>query len=156
MFIDGINGERGEVIRADGERVTVLLKAGKGCEKCRICTRVSETEMTVNAWTSEPVSVGEQVTLYLSPFIIVKSAALLYILPLLSMVFGYFIGRELFQALGIAAGTGREDMFPALFSIVFLFLSFIPIRLFDRQRARDQRYKVQVRTSRIDRPRQSS
>ncbi|MFW6181619.1 MAG: SoxR reducing system RseC family protein, partial [Spirochaetota bacterium] len=144
-FIDGVNGERGEVIRAEGERVTVMLKAGKACEKCRICTRVSETEMTVEALAEHPVSVGERVTLFLSPLVIVKSAFILYVLPLLFLVAGYFLGRELFTRLGVSGGEGREEMFPALFSLIFLFLSFLPIRLYDRSRQKDRRYRVRVR-----------
>lgn len=145
MFIDGVNGERGEVIRTEGDRVTVRLQAHRGCEKCRICTRVSETEMTVEALTEEPVSVGDRVTLFLSPRIVVKSAAILYVVPLLFLVIGYFAGRELFAWLGVSGGEGKEEMYPAFFSLLFLFLSFLPIRLYDKKRQRDRRYRVQVR-----------
>lgn len=145
MFIDGVNGERGEVIRKHGDRVTVRLKANKGCEKCGVCRRVSETEMTVEAFTDQPVTVGDRVALFLSPLIIVKSAAILYILPLLFLVVGYFLGREVFAWLGVSGGEGKEEMFPALFSLLFLFLSFLPIRLYDKRRQRDRRYRVQVR-----------
>lgn len=144
MFIDGVNGERGEVIRADGERVTVVLKAGKACEKCRLCTQVSETEMTVEAYADRPVSVGDRVALFLSPLIVVKSAFILYLVPLLFLVAGYFLGRELFSRLGVSGGEGREEMFPALFSLIFLFLSFFPIRLYDKKRRKDRRYRVRA------------
>jgi positive regulator of sigma E activity len=144
MFIDGINGERGEVIAKEGNRVTVMLNVSSGCEKCGICQRVSETEMTVDAFTDAPVGIGDQVTLFLSPRIIVASAAVLYIFPLISMVAGYFIGRYLFRNVLI---EGREEMLPALLSIAFFFVSFIPIRFFDRKRERDKRFRVQVRTA---------
>lgn len=143
MFIDGINGERGEVIAKEGGRVTVMLSVNSGCEKCRICRRVSETEMTVDAYTDQPVDVGDRVTLFLSPRIIVTSAAILYIFPLISMIAGYFIGKYLFRNVVI---QGREEMLPALFSIFFFFVSFIPIRFFDKKRERDKRFKVQVRS----------
>jgi positive regulator of sigma E activity len=142
MFIDGINGERGEVIAREGNRVTVMLSVNSGCEKCRICRRVSETEMTVDAYADRPVDIGDRVTLFLSPRVIVTSAAILYIFPLMSMVAGYFVGKYLFRNIVI---EGREEMLPALFSILFFFASFIPIRFFDRQRERDNRFKVQAR-----------
>jgi positive regulator of sigma E activity len=144
MFIDGINGERGEIIAREGGRVTVMLEVTGGCEKCRLCTRVSETEMTVEAYTEEPFQVGDRVALFLSPHIIVASAAILYIFPLISMVAGYFVGKTLF---GTLVFEGREEMIPALFSLLFFFLSFIPIRLFDKKRQRDRRHRVQVRAA---------
>jgi len=142
MFIDGVNGEEGEVITINGNRATVKITAHKECEKCRLCTRVSPTEMTVEAFTNKTVHIGDRVTLFLRPGIIVQSAAILYIFPLIGMLFGYFAGKILFRSL---AFTGKEEMFPALLSLVFLFLSFVPIRLYDRKRQKDKRFKVLIK-----------
>jgi len=142
MFIEGIQGEEGEVVGVRGNRATVKIASNKSCEKCGLCTRVSPTEMIVDAFVDKPVNTGDHVTLSIRPGTIVTSAAVLYILPLICLVAGYFAGRFLFKSIVIA---GMEELLPALTSLVFLFLAFIPIHFYDRKRANDKRFRVFIK-----------
>jgi sigma-E factor negative regulatory protein RseC len=143
MFGKSVHGEEGEVTELHGARATVKIKAGKGCERCRLCTPVSDTEMVVEASFTSPVQVGQHVVLGFRPGVIVQSAFILYLIPLISLVLGYFVGRLLFKP-WIVPGSGREEMFPALTSLVFLFASFLPIRLYDKRKERDKRFRVYI------------
>ena len=141
MFGKGVHGEEGEVTALHGNQAMVKIQAGKGCERCRLCTPVSDTEMIVEAFFSSKVHIGDRVTLGFRPGIIVQSAFILYLIPLFNLILGYFVGKLLFKPWVIA---GREELFPALTSLVFLFASFVPIRLYDRRKMKDKRFRVYI------------
>jgi sigma-E factor negative regulatory protein RseC len=141
MFIKGISGEEGEVISVRGNTVTVKIAANTSCEKCGICRKVSSSEMVVDAYTQKPVHKGERVVVSIKPGTIVKSAAILYIFPLLALIIGYYVGKYAASALGLPV---KGELFPASLSFFFLFLSFIPIRLYDRRKRTDSTFRVYV------------
>lgn len=146
MFVKGIDGERGEVISIQGEKATVKIQANESCEKCGLCERVSSTEMIVEAIMEQPVKEGERVVLSLRPGTIVKSAVILYIVPLFGLIIGYYIGQLLNSILNLGL---KGELFPALMAILFLFVCFIPIRMFDKKKQKDSRYQVYLSKSLI-------
>lgn len=142
MFIKGIDQEQGEVIAVRDRSATVLVKANRNCDRCRICKRVSASEMVVEALTSHTVQVGDRVVLGVRPGIIVKSATILYILPLFGLIAGYYAAR----LIGNVTNLGFEgELVPALSSIAALFACFLPIWLWDRRRRKQERFQVYVK-----------
>jgi sigma-E factor negative regulatory protein RseC len=139
MFIKGISEEEGEVIAVNGDSVTVKIKSNKACDKCNLCERVSPTEMVVDALASSPLKNGEKVKIFVRPGTIIKSATVLYILPLLGLVIGYYTGKTLGPMINVGL---KGEFFPAILSLVFLFASFIPIRIYDRKKQRDNRFRI--------------
>ena len=142
MFGKGVHGEQGEVTALHGNRATVKIQAGKSCERCRLCTPISDSEMIIEAFFSSQVQIGDRVVLGFRPGVIVQSAFVLYLIPLISLILGYFVGKLLFNPWVI---PGKEELFPALTSLVFLFASFIPIRLYDRKKEKDKRFRVYIK-----------
>jgi positive regulator of sigma E activity len=142
MVIKGIDREQGEVIAVHDGSATIKISAGDSCDRCGLCERISSTEMVVEALTQLPLKEGEKVILSVHPGDIIKSASILYIIPLFGLVVGYYFARFLDKALAIGF-TG--ELFPALISIVFLFLCFIPIRLYDSKRRKQNRFQVYVK-----------
>ena len=142
MFEKGVHGEKGEVTAVHGETATVKISANKGCVRCGLCSRISDTEMAVEAYALKPVQVGDQVEIGFQPGVIVQSAFILYLIPLMGLVLGYYVGRILFHGLAV---PGREELFPALTSLVFLFASFIPIVFYDRKKRGDRRFRVYIK-----------
>lgn len=141
MFIKGIRGEEGEVVTVHGNRVTVKIKASESCEKCRICKRVSATEMMLEAFTERPVQKGQRVIVAIRPGTIFKSALMLYIIPLIGLIIGYYVGKSLILLLHLKI---KGELFPAISSLLFLFLSFIPIRIYDRKKQKDARFRIYI------------
>lgn len=144
MFGRVVHGEEGEVTAVHGDTTIVKVRSSRSCEKCRLCTRISDTEMIVQAYTVKPVRVGDRVILGFRPGIIVKSAFILYLIPLFAMIVGYYVGKLLFHSY---APSGKEELFPALLSLVFLFSSFIPIRLYDKRKEKDRRFRIYIKGS---------
>jgi sigma-E factor negative regulatory protein RseC len=141
MFIKGVSGEEGEVVSVQGNTATVKIAANKSCEKCGICRRVSSSEMVVDAYTHRPVHKGERVVVAIKPGTIVKSATILYIFPLIALIVGYYVGTYAASALALPV---KGELFPASLSFLFLFLSFIPIRLYDRKKRNDSKFRVYI------------
>jgi len=142
MFIKGIDREVGEVLAVHDGSATVRVCANKNCDRCGICERVSDTQMVVEATTSLRVTAGEKVVLSVRPGTIVKSAAVLYILPLLGLIAGYYAAGIVLRMAGVDL---KGELVPALCSIGVLFLCFVPIRLWDVQRRKKRHYQVYVK-----------
>ena len=142
MFIKGIDQEQGEVIAVHDGSATIRIPAGKSCDRCRLCEKISATEMVVEALTQLPLKEGEKVILSVHPGDIIKSASILYIIPLFGLVGGYYFARFLGKTFAIGFSG---ELFPALISILFLFLCFIPIRLYDVKRRKQKRFQVYVK-----------
>jgi sigma-E factor negative regulatory protein RseC len=98
--------------------------------------------MVVEAYALKPVQVGDQVEIGFQSGVVVQSAFILYLIPLMGLVLGYYVGRILFHGLAV---PGREELFPALTSLVFLFASFIPIVFYDRKKRGDRRFRVYIK-----------
>jgi len=143
LFVKGINGEKGEVISVHGNKANVKIKANESCEKCGICKKVSDTEMVIDAFVEGNVKEGEIVNIAIRPGIIVKSAFILYIFPLIGLIFGYYLGKFINSSFFKLEG----ELFSAFFSIIFLFLSFIPIKIYDRIKQNDKKFKVYIKGS---------
>ena len=141
MFIKGISGEEGEVVAVHGDSATVKIKANDSCAKCRLCKRISPTEMVVEALTERPVQTGERVIIAIRSGVVFKSALILYILPLVGMVIGYYTGKSFLTLLHLRV---KGELFPAVISFLFLFLSFIPIRIYDSKKQQDRRFRVYI------------
>jgi positive regulator of sigma E activity len=141
MFGNGISGEEGEVVAVHGDSATVRLRANESCEKCGLCTRVSDTEMLIEALHERAVHVGEKVTIAVRPGIVFTSSLILYIFPLVGMVAGYYAGKSIVSLLHLGL---KGELFPAVISFLFLFLSFVPIRIYDRKKQEDRRFKVHI------------
>ena len=137
MKIKSISGEKGVVKEINGNRVKVLLPFSKGCEKCGLCKRISDSSMEVEVYAKGDIHKGEKVKIYINPKAVIVSSLMVYIFPLLFMVAGYFIGRVVGNLLNV-----KGELLPAAFSFLFLFSSFIPVHIFDRIKSRDNKFKI--------------
>ena len=132
-------GEEGEVIAIHGSRVTIKMKATKGCEGCNLCTKASETEMIVEAIVQKPVTIGQKVTVSVKPGTIAKAAFILYIFPIIGLIGGYYIGKFLQTLFNLSQ---KSELIPALFAILLLIACFLPIRMIDRHKKKDSSFDV--------------
>ncbi len=138
MKIENISGEEGKIVEIDGDKVKVRLPFSSNCEKCRLCKKISDDLMEVEAVKKGNIKVGSSVKLYIPPKVIIVSSFMLYIFPLLFLVGGYFFGK----IFDVYFGFGKEELFPALFAFLFLFSSFIIVHIFDKAKRKDKNFKV--------------
>jgi len=139
---EGIRGEVGEVVEVRGNIARVKIEGKKACAHCGVCTRISDNEMTVEAYADEPVKKGDRVVLSMGNGMILKSAFIVYMVPLIALIAGYYLGKEL---MGLLNYGGKSELFPALSGFFLLFLSFMAIRWFDRRKRDDKQYRVSIK-----------
>jgi sigma-E factor negative regulatory protein RseC len=92
------------------------------CSNCSSC-RVSfgcNSEMTINAINRAGAGVGDLVSIDLSSGKIIKSAAILYLIPVVGLILGAFLGDELSTRLSMSK-TGAV----ALLSIAGFIMGYI-------------------------------
>ena len=132
----------GEVVEVRGNTARVKIDGKKACAHCGVCTRISDNEMTVEAYADEPVKKGDRVVLVMGNGMILKSAFIVYMVPLIALIAGYYLGKEL---MGLLNYGGKSELFPALSGFFLLFLSFMAIRWFDRRKRDDKQYRVSIK-----------
>lgn len=132
----------GEVVEVRGNTARVKIDGKKACAHCGVCTRISDNEMTVEAYADEPVKKGDRVVLVMGNGMILKSAFIVYMVPLIALIAGYYLGKHL---MGLLNYGGKSELFPALSGFFLLFLSFMAIRWFDRRKRDDKQYRVSIK-----------
>jgi sigma-E factor negative regulatory protein RseC len=144
MNSDPIPEEYGEVIEVRGNTAKVKLGAKQACAHCGVCAKIgnSPNEMLVEAYAGEPVEKGDKVALVIGNGMILKSAFVVYMVPLIALIAGYYIGKQLLEAISV---TLKGELFPALFGLFLVGLSFFAIRWYDRRKKNDSRFRVTIR-----------
>ena len=92
------------------------------CHKCAGCGATAQT-MIFTARNAIGAAAGDLVVVHSDTATVLKGAALLYVLPLLTFLAGYIIGENLFDK-GI------------LVSVIGFVLGMLPIKLYDRHLAK--------------------
>lgn len=102
------------------------------CSHCTSC-RVSfgcNSEMTINAINRVGAEVGDLVSIHLSSGAIMKSAAILYLIPVAGLISGAFLGDELATRV-----TMSKTSIIALLSIAGLIFGYMVTTLISRRMA---------------------
>ena len=117
--------QTGTVERIDGEFAWVRILRKSACgENCATCKGgCVPTERVVCVKNTLPCHKGDKVILEMNTKNVMGAAFLVYIIPLLMLIFGYFLGEYLFKSEGMAILTG----------VILMVISVVPIKLFDKK-----------------------
>ncbi len=119
--------EQGIIISTKGEQATIEINRGAKCGGCRACHTFGESKMRLEARNALNARVGDAVEVEVQPGNVIKNSLLIFILPLLMMGVGYFVG------LNFAAGTDESAGILGAFAALFLSLLFL--RILEKRRA---------------------
>ena len=118
--------EYGTVLRSSHDRVTLQMEASEQCTTCSAkdacVTLGEETVRQLELPTTKKLCKGDRVTVGYEPGSRIASAFIVFILPILFLIIGYFTGMQIF-------GTEGKSILTAF--VVFI-LSFAIVRLFGR------------------------
>jgi len=118
--------ETGVIIRTNQRKATIRMFRGAKCEGCNLCSSFGEGSLEVEADNPIEARQGEWVDVEISPSHVVGHGLLLFIFPIVAIIFGYFVGAGLHSDF---AGTAENR--GILMSLVFLVLSFGFIKIYD-------------------------
>ncbi|MFP4661801.1 MAG: SoxR reducing system RseC family protein [Halanaerobiales bacterium] len=134
--------EHGFVLENKGDKALVRIQRHSLCSKCtNKCQlavedshEIDEIEVTVE----NPVGAesGQEVKIEMGEQPLIIASLIIYILPLISLIIGYFAGLFFATLLGFAPTEGTG----IIGSLVFLGLSFLLIKNLDKNLGRKKNY----------------
>lgn len=124
--------EIGRIMELNGKEALVKIERHSACSKCtHKCNLASSTHESdeIKVKVNNPIgaSKGQLVKLEMREEPLVLASLIVYLIPLLGLITGYFAGIWLAPTLGYRAGEGIG----IIGSLVFLAISFIMVRIID-------------------------
>ncbi|MBN1755536.1 SoxR reducing system RseC family protein [bacterium] len=137
--------ETGEIIELLPEgRVKIKLCRSDGCSSCalkRSCSIFSSDGFLINAENPRNYPQGSLVKVNYEPRGRIKASLIIFLMPILAMIGGYFVGMLLGKHLG--ADSSREG-WGIIFSMIFMAGAFLLIRLLNPYFKRKEDFKFQI------------
>ena len=111
----------GKVLELKGAEAVVEFPVSSACAKCGACIQAGRGIMVMTCENSLGARIGDRVEVETSPQYVVAFSFLLFILPLLFLMSGYFIGFYFSKKEGIGI----------LSSILFFVLAWFLLKAYD-------------------------
>ncbi len=135
--------EHGVVIASDDGQVTVELDRSSACDKCGGCSMSPKGTMHATARNNIEASLGDSVVIALDETTILKAAAIVYLVPLLAAILGFFIVSSLAQLFTeSSAGIG------AIGAVIGLGAAFLGVSRYDSKAGKDGTYSFRLERER--------
>ena len=134
--------ETGVVNKIEKNLAWVTMIKGEQCAGCTACKAFGEGSFEVVALNNTDAKVGDSVEVEINPRQVVKHSTIVFILPVLSIIIGYFLGNSYLTHTGLsleAAGI--------IGSLGLMILTFFAIVGYDRIISKSQ--QVNARISRV-------
>ncbi len=139
--------ERGIVVKLGTDTAWVKTTKTSACEGCSAkgsCTSIGD-DMEVEALNAAGARVGDRIVISFATSPLLKATFLIYMMPIICMLIGAFIGLQMAPAIGIGPSAG---------SAIAAFLFFFAALYFVKMRANTlaQKDEYRPRITRILRP----
>jgi len=128
-------GEWGSVTAVSPGKAKVRLKRKSLCEKCGICMGWGKDFMLMEV---DNLRVGDKVRIETLPGKILKISFIVFMVPLLGLLFGIFLGQLLSGWLGL------RSLWQAGLGITFFLLAFLGVRWYDKKAQRGEGYRPHI------------
>lgn len=135
----------GLVVNSNNNTAMVIVGRASACgESCASCGSSCKTQgMSLEVKNTLGAKPGDYVELRTKTSQVLKSAAIVYLMPLFAMIIGIIIGINIFMS----AGYSNYESYGFIVGLVFLGLSYIILRMIDKKvKKRD---KVIIEMTRI-------
>ncbi|MBM7624180.1 SoxR reducing system RseC family protein [Sporohalobacter salinus] len=131
--------EYAKVIEVNDNLATVRIQRHGSCDKCGKCGESNDIE--VEAKNSIGAKEGDLVTIELRDSNVLGAALVVYLLPLINLFIGYFIG----QWFSGNYGFGNSDLIGALSGISFLIISLFFARKYGEINNSKGKYQPEIK-----------
>jgi len=113
----------GRVVRIDGEFVEISIPRSKRCKACGICPLGENNTVLLRFKVDTPLKIGDRVKIKTEDKYVITSAFILYIVPVIALIGGYFLG-------GLISSS---EVFKIIFGFLFMGVSFLVNRFIDKR-----------------------
>lgn len=134
--------EVGRVVASSGNKIQVQLKRHASCEKCGACGLGGMPKLILEVNNSIGAQEGDWVLLQLQAERVFKAAFLLYTIPLIALLFGYWAGESLGNYVG--ANAAKAEILGIFSGFAVMACSYLGIRWLDRHQHLGQRFQPQL------------
>ncbi len=117
----------GVVMSTDGDRAKVVMQRQSSCGDCKGCRLGSDDmSMEIEAINSINAKIGDHVEIDMEHQNVLAAAFIAYMIPLITLIAGVFIGSVLLDKIGLAQ---YKEVGSGIFGLVLTGISFAVIRL---------------------------
>ncbi len=138
--------EKACVVAVDGDTAKVVVTRHSACSKCdKDCILGMEDsheqdELYVEVKSKRDVEVGDTVNIELKDSSLVIGSLMIYLIPLLFFVGGYFVGARL----SFLWGALSSEVSGIIFSFVFLYLSYRLTKRIDKKIEKNEKFQSEI------------
>lgn len=133
--------DRGKVIELKGNDAVVQFVETSACAKCGACFRAGKGLVVTTAENSLKAKVGDLVEVEILPKFVITASFLIFILPLIFLLLGYFVGYGIALSLKV---TNFAQNIGILTSIIFFILAWAGIRVYDSHVKKTQKFQSKI------------
>lgn len=131
--------ENGVVKKVERDLAWVITVKGEQCAGCTACKSFGQGSFEVVALNKRGAKPGDNVEIEINPKHVVKYAVIVFMLPVLSLIIGYFLGSSYLTSIGLSSETA------GIFgSLGLLLISFMGIIGYDRMVSKSQPINAQI------------
>ncbi|MFZ0389989.1 MAG: SoxR reducing system RseC family protein [Calditrichia bacterium] len=119
--------EKGMVVAKKGDQIEIRMQPAASCEACNACFIDKSKMQVLHIEQNTAVEPGDVVEVEVSPGFAVQSAFLLFFLPLVMLVTGYFLFTNWLFIPGVAA------LYRGIIGAISgLFITYLLVHFYDR------------------------
>lgn len=113
----------GRVVRIEGDTAEIAIPRSERCKSCGICPLSSDDSVLLRVRVDKEVKVGDKVKIKTKDRYVILSAFIVYIIPVIALIIGYFLGDFLFSTETLKIGLG----------FLFMVISFLVNKIIDKR-----------------------
>lgn len=117
-----------------GNVAEVICEPNDACEKCKGCAMSSSGEIIVRAKNSIGAGAGDRVEIEIPEGEGIRAALMVFILPVIGLLAGYFFGKNLFLS----------ESYGIIFALVFMALTFLALSVYDKYLSSKKECKASI------------
>lgn len=131
--------ETGIVERVEKNIAWIKMIKGDQCSGCNVCKTFGEGSVQLVALNDVSAKPGDRVEVEIDPTQVVKHSAIVFLLPVLGLILGYFFGASYHQQVGLS-----EQSAGIIGSLGLMVVMFAVIVGYDRMAAKSQKIAAAI------------
>lgn len=138
--------EKACVVDVEGNKAKVVVTRHSACSKCNedcilgLDESHEKDEIYVKVKNDKNAEVGDTVNIELKNSSLVLGSLMIYLVPLLFFVIGYFVGANL----SFLFGSISQELTGILFSFIFLYISYLFTKRVDKRLSKNKKFQSKI------------
>lgn len=138
--------EKACVVDVDGNKAEVVVTRHSACSKCNedcilgLDESHEQDEIYVEVNNDKNAEIGDTVNIELQDSSLVLGSLMIYLVPLLFFILGYFVGTNF----SFLFGSISKELTGILFSFLFLYISYLFTKRVDKRLSKNKKFQSEI------------